>query len=301
MCKKCKICFDSLWDLTKHKKAVHEEENPFKCDTCGEKFASKYRLKKHTHLIHEGNKFVCKICEAEFADWTNMTRHIRQVHGAKKSHQCNNCGLTFVNKQVLSNHISTAHDMEKPFTCEICEKKFATQNILNGHIVSVHQGKKLHQCNTCGKSFASAQILCRHKRVVHEGKKPYKCQKCELWFDFQFEWKKHRIEVHERENLSNINLPLQAEESSLVRPWAEHGVQENSQILSGVEVECNLDVTNTSRIKVPPIDQTNELLQTNVATVHEEKHPYSRENHIEKESGTEQTKFLYGAEIWLSV
>merc|ERR1719367_1008029 len=52
-CQKCQIYFHSVADLKKH---ICNGDTKHTCKTCGKSFSGEAYMKKHIHLVHEGNK-----------------------------------------------------------------------------------------------------------------------------------------------------------------------------------------------------------------------------------------------------
>ena len=90
-CETCHKVFQTENLLENHQAVVHDEMNKdhlkiqtiqdgckdYKCDSCGESFSSKYYLKKHLHIIHEGHEdYKCDSCSKLFSFPNSLKRHI---------------------------------------------------------------------------------------------------------------------------------------------------------------------------------------------------------------------------------
>ena len=54
-------CFVQKSDLNNHKRSVHENEKPFKCEICHSCFGCKSNLNTHKKNVHENKKpFKCE-------------------------------------------------------------------------------------------------------------------------------------------------------------------------------------------------------------------------------------------------
>ena len=79
----------------------------FECDTCGNRFKEKSKLKIHISSVHERNRpFECEICQMSFAEKRNLIRHIASVHEKKRPFKCDSCPKTFARKEKLNAHIN---------------------------------------------------------------------------------------------------------------------------------------------------------------------------------------------------
>ena len=63
---------------------IHLGELPYKCKHCDEKFKTLEAKKKHTVIIHLGEKFGCDICGQQFAHPTSLGKHLKRVHNTNK-------------------------------------------------------------------------------------------------------------------------------------------------------------------------------------------------------------------------
>lgn len=125
--------------LTKHKRAMHSEIDPYKCNTCNKVFPSKFKLDLHTNAVH--NKI--------------------------KSHKCPYCDYTCAVKSNISGHIRNKHSDERPYKCKHCNGTFKTSSDINKHVASVHD-KITHKCVHCEKNFSQKGGLYKHLRRVHK-------------------------------------------------------------------------------------------------------------------------------------
>ena len=57
---------------------------PYKCKHCDEKFKTLEAQKKHTVIVHLGEKFGCDICGQQFAHPTSLGKHLKRVHNTNK-------------------------------------------------------------------------------------------------------------------------------------------------------------------------------------------------------------------------
>ena len=76
-----KCSTEMRYSIHKHKKAVHNNEKPFKCEICLKCFGVKWKLNRHWKIVHENEKpFKCEICQKGFGFKTVLNTHRRTVH-----------------------------------------------------------------------------------------------------------------------------------------------------------------------------------------------------------------------------
>uniref|UniRef100_A0A3B3DMI0 C2H2-type domain-containing protein n=1 Tax=Oryzias melastigma TaxID=30732 RepID=A0A3B3DMI0_ORYME len=140
-----------------------EDQKPFECDVCGQKFSRKTHLKIHL-TSHAGEKpFSCSVCGKLFSLEYYMKRHLL-VHRDEKPFSCSVCGERFTKRGSLKRH-RRVHTGEKPypFSCTSCGQSFNRQSSLKRHSV-VHTGEKPFSCSVCSEKFTLERNLQRHMR-----------------------------------------------------------------------------------------------------------------------------------------
>lgn len=78
----CTKSFTRKDALAKHEIVKHQGKRRFQCDTCGEKFTSRYDLRRHKVRVHSNVKkrFTCEFCSAGFSQKSQLTMHKGRVH-----------------------------------------------------------------------------------------------------------------------------------------------------------------------------------------------------------------------------
>ena len=143
-CDKCSYVTKTRGNLVNHKRLVHENYRPKKCDHCDRRFGTKAALEEHVQGTHN-----------------------------TEGHLCNDCGKLFASPKLLARHHLWYHNPEKaggPATCHICGKVSAHKYALTKHIYRTHKKYELKMsgpCHVCGKSFFEKRSLKIHMMKVH--------------------------------------------------------------------------------------------------------------------------------------
>ena len=240
----------------------HEIKKSQTCDQCGDEFSDKNDLKGHILYVHDKKTlYQCSICEAYLTECGQMKRHLITVHGKKNLMKCK--PKTLMNMNLFHKIVS------------VSGKKETTSN-------SVHRTKPLYKCEFCNSKFGIQKFLDAHLKKAHkndnkkiDGKSKTKTVKKES--------------ILEEEDFVEYQLPYGWRKLSRRRPnshiwdvyvYGPNGdrFRSNAEIKTYLQrnpkVECDLDVTNTFRMKNMHNLKSKELQKINVATVHEEKQPY---------------------------
>ena len=69
----------------KTKKSAHEETKLFKCSFCDKNYGTKYSLKEHIGVVHEGKKYKCDECGEVFSWKSSLNSHIRETRHAQQT------------------------------------------------------------------------------------------------------------------------------------------------------------------------------------------------------------------------
>ena len=187
----------------------------------------------------------------------------------------------------LSNSVDKAKRLYK---CEFCNSKFGIQKFLDAHLKKVHKNDNKE---ICGKSLTTTTNKAKKLAMVEnenfaEHQLPHGWKKVG-YRRSDYTWDFYVYGPNGKKFRSNVEI----------RKYLERNPG----------VECDLDVTNISRPKNPQNLPSEELLKTNLATVHEEKQPYGCDickkyfpmksdlmnhietEHVEKESIKESSEF----------
>ncbi|KAF7549650.1 hypothetical protein G7046_g8275 [Stylonectria norvegica] len=165
--------------LKQHIKAVHTLERKHVCprEGCGKSFVTGTRLKRH-QAVHEGEeRFRCQDCGQSFRKKETLNKHVRKDHRGLPAHQCpeDGCEEAFDSKAALKRHREREHG-EAKFWCGECGLKkqmdgteqrvgFTTEPLLQAHVRLEHQN-----CMFCDFKSASRWELEKHVEMYHSGK-----------------------------------------------------------------------------------------------------------------------------------
>ena len=69
----------------KTKNSAHEETKLFKCSFCDKNYGTKYSLKEHIGVVHEGKKYKCDECGEVFSWKSGLNSHIRETRHAQQT------------------------------------------------------------------------------------------------------------------------------------------------------------------------------------------------------------------------
>ncbi|KAG5661566.1 hypothetical protein KAF25_005688 [Fusarium avenaceum] len=164
--------------LKQHIKAVHTLERKHVCpkDGCGKSFVTGTRLKRH-QAVHEGEeRFRCQDCGQSFRKKETLSKHVRKDHQGLPALQCPEpgCQLAVDSKAALKRHREKDHG-EAKFWCGECALKkmpdgigqrvgFTTEVLLQAHVRQEHQN-----CIFCEFTPGSRWELEKHVEMHHSG------------------------------------------------------------------------------------------------------------------------------------
>ncbi|VZI05217.1 unnamed protein product [Fusarium fujikuroi] len=204
----------------KRHQAVHEGEERFRCQDCGQSFRKKETLSKHVRKDHQGLPALqCpeQGCRHAFESKAALKRHRDKDHGEAKF-WCGECGLKripdgteqrvgFTTEVLLQAHIRQEHQ-----NCIFCEFKSASRWELEKHVEMHHSGQSVEDrkniaCpyDDCTKKFTKKSNLNAHIRTAHEGFR-FVCGQVDLNSSGLQGWTNERPKLSKPEPSQEINL-----------------------------------------------------------------------------------------------
>ena len=168
-------------------------EKSFCCLTCGKKFPSAPRLRRHAR-IHTGDLFGCKECEKKFTTASNLKVHER-IHTGDLFN-CTKCNKKFTRAFHLKTHEESR--TSDTFNCTKCEKKFATPFQLKRH-QRLHMSD-LFNCTICDSKFTRKKNLRAHEKIHSD--RLLNCVQCDKKFHRSDLLKKHKERMHNEDDIN---------------------------------------------------------------------------------------------------
>lgn len=113
-CNVCQKVFSKVHSMKRHMKS-HDDDRPFVCDICGNRYFRSDKLAAHklTHILRtddddddDGRKFACDVCDKRFTRKDHMQRH-KAAHTGIKLHECAYCSKRFSRKDNQVKHQTT--------------------------------------------------------------------------------------------------------------------------------------------------------------------------------------------------
>jgi KRAB domain-containing zinc finger protein len=207
----CKVCqFKSVCSTTLkyHINSVHLNIQPFSCNICDQKFASKSYFNVHLKKFHNSDgllanlkikRFHCDICGFKCNQDFNLQRHKKRMHTDTKAYRCETCEKTFFSKAELKTHTSNVHLKEKRFACDLCDYRTVNNEELKNHKNAVHFNVKNYKCEICEYATVRKQKLAYHIRFVHYNERSHCCPYCSYKGSRAEDLKGHQMRKHTKD------------------------------------------------------------------------------------------------------
>ncbi|KAK3729101.1 hypothetical protein RRG08_005473 [Elysia crispata] len=219
----CPLCGASTKNLRQHVRTAHNENRPFKCNTCGFKAKTATNLKTHLHThdpikqIHclhcsyrcrtkdqlkkhmvrhsTEKKFKCTLCTFACKTAMSLKRHM-QIHEKPGKYICKVCNFSTPDKLILKDHKNTQHKLKPRFICRECGVEFKRPLELRKHALSVHKSDKTQFCSYCDFSCNTTHELRSHMEQ-HFGKYSFVCSICGYSSRIKASYRRH-MERHNK-------------------------------------------------------------------------------------------------------
>ncbi|XP_071645083.1 uncharacterized protein [Temnothorax longispinosus] len=174
-CPKCPNMYKRKESLNEHLLKHEDIKKDFPCDTCGEIFHSRVRMRVHMQR-HKSNSVACEICRRYLSSKEALEKHRKTVHF--HDYVCDICHKKMKCKRMLRAHIIS--HLESKFTCPKCPNVYKSKQSLNEHLLKHESIKKSHleskfKCPKCPKVYKSKQYLNDHL-LKHEDIKKHPIQ-----------------------------------------------------------------------------------------------------------------------------
>ena len=164
-CGYCRKKFAKLAKLKVHEEGhqvtqgivTHEDERPFKCQHagCPKSFKDKDGLRSHQAVHTNERPYECPTCGTKFKHRDSLKTHMK-IHTEEKQFQCTICSQTFRRKDHLKDHVRI-HTGEKPFECRFCERKFGWKKGLKHHEKIAHAESLIKEALTSTRDGADQE------------------------------------------------------------------------------------------------------------------------------------------------
>ena len=176
------------------------------CNQCGKVLTSKYNLKDHIEVVHEGiKKFSCKYCEQNFGYENDLRRHIQAIHKDKDvEYKCKKCEMSFNVFTDLLKHRKSEHKGIKNVPTKIQQSdgiELKPNDLLNSKTDEnepIKIGPYKYECPFCKKIMCRRDPMKRHIRI-HTGEKPFACEYCNYRAAQKYDLKTHCQRKHPTE------------------------------------------------------------------------------------------------------
>ncbi|XP_076766520.1 uncharacterized protein LOC143433193 isoform X8 [Xylocopa sonorina] len=220
-CEECNICFPVMQMLKRHRNAVHEQAQRYKCKVCFKICRSLVAFKMHVALEHkteeqevkdaESLTYACNFCNYESTNKSTLHSHISRKHSTKRigrrrssyryttepeEYSCDVCEFKCQNRRRLKEHLERKHASEYKYDCEYCGKKFKVKGDMRLHVRFKHKEGPI-VCDVCGKTCSNSNSLYVHQKWAHF-KPKYECEICKRRMVTQENLDQHILLQHER-------------------------------------------------------------------------------------------------------
>ncbi|XP_046820348.1 zinc finger protein 135-like [Vespa crabro] len=221
-CEECNICFPVMQMLKRHKNAVHEQAQRYKCKVCFKICRSLIAFKMHVALEHkpeqeenvddlESLTYTCNYCNYESTNKSTLYSHISRKHSTRRTgrrktsrgilseqeeYACDICEFKCQTRRRLKEHLERKHASEYKYDCEFCGKKFKVKGDMRLHVRFKHKEGPI-VCDVCGKTCSNSNSLYVHQKWAHF-KPKYECEICKRRMVTQENLDQHILLQHER-------------------------------------------------------------------------------------------------------
>ncbi|XP_059608031.1 uncharacterized protein LOC132255877 [Phlebotomus argentipes] len=218
-CPYCGLICASEDDFLQHLETFHrglpvemEEEGPFNCGVCEERFKIIEALIDHCLLEHPCNPpFTCLNCHGAFSSLREVADHLQQngkcPENSTKTFDCDLCGRQHYSIPALKRHLVLSHNIGGKIKCQQCPRMFTFPSDVISHTEMCHKPKmQLLECPYCGVKCENKERFVMHVDRLHTGLPipltepledgPVACIACGEAFECLDDLKKHASVQH---------------------------------------------------------------------------------------------------------
>lgn len=215
-CAKCGKVAKTKQALERHA-AYHEDERPFSCEVCQQRFKNSDDRGKHYRRLKRDGKFeiACTMCHKHFKSQDLLNKHVEMLGcklGKVEKISDDTQSLsqdTIKSESFKSDSFDDASRSNFPVdedslpgagvtcSCKICETEFTGTLSLKRHYRDVHRDTKRQVCIQCGQTLSSKDSLARHFSIFHQTTFPYHCESCGQKFKIKESLCRHVKFVHQ--------------------------------------------------------------------------------------------------------
>ncbi|KOX80615.1 hypothetical protein WN51_05470 [Melipona quadrifasciata] len=195
-CEECNICFPVMQMLKRHRNAVHEQAQRYKCKLCFKICRSLVAFKMHVALEHKTEEEDEEVKDAESLTRRSSYRYAAAAAAEPEEYSCDVCDFKCQNRRRLKEHLERKHASEYKYDCEYCGKKFKVKGDMRLHVRFKHKEGPI-VCDVCGKTCSNSNSLYVHQKWAHF-KPKYECEICKRRMVTQENLDQHILLQHER-------------------------------------------------------------------------------------------------------
>ena len=278
-CSYCPKKFSQKNNLRVHMKEKHKEQLLQWYKTNSDSPNSKKMAndqtpsEKNTKVNDSFKGFPCSYCNKKFSQKNNLRVHMKEKHKEQllqwaKSGSPNPKKMS--NDQTPSNANANVNESTKGFPCTYCNGKFTQKNDLRDHMKQKHK-EQLLQWYTANSGSPNSKKMPNDQTPSVETKKVHEIsidskkvssivEKADVVeYQLPYGWKKVGSRRSDTADRDRWDFYVYGPNGEKFRS----NVEIKKYLDMNPEVKCDLDVTNTSRIKNSQNDQSKELLKTN--------------------------------------
>lgn len=121
--------------------------------------------------VEENRPFACPQCGDRFRTARNMKCHMTLKHDHSRAFKCDQCDFSAAVKIKLMAHQKTHMDVTFEHSCRFapCDFKHLSASVLRKHVAKFHNTDEVYNCEDCDIGFKYFNDLAAHKREKHSG------------------------------------------------------------------------------------------------------------------------------------